>query len=139
MPRTRLARASVLGIVTVAALLLTGCAGGQSTAEACAVVQTTTQKAAEDFMESVSEFDGDHTATADATEKLAASFAVAHDKITNADVKKTIEAAEKALVAYAAEVRTAADDPDNVNPDSLTEVLGKTETALSEVSTACTS
>ena len=139
MPRTRLVRASVLGIVTVAGLLLTGCAGGQSTAEACSIVQTTMEKAQEDLGESVTSFGSDPAAGADAVDELAASFSGANDKITNPEVKKTTNAAEKALDAFAVEMRTAADDPDNVDSDALTTALEGIQTTFADVQSACVS
>jgi hypothetical protein len=138
LPSTRLARASVLGIVTVAGLLLTGCAGGQSTVEACAVVQTTMEQAQEDLSESVASFGSDPAAGADAVDDLTASFAGANDKISNPDVKKSTNAAEKALDAFAVEMRAAADDPDNVDSDALTDALEGIQTTFADVQTACT-
>lgn len=138
MPRTRLARASVLGIVTVAGLLLTGCAGGQSTVEACAVLQTTMEKAQEDLSESVTSFGSDPAAGADAVDDLATSFAGANDKISNADVKETTDAAEKALDSFAVEMRSAADDPANVDSAALTDALDGIQTTFADIQTACT-
>jgi hypothetical protein len=138
MPRTRLARASALGIVTVAGLLLTGCAGGQSTAEACSIVQTTMEKAQEDLRESVTSFGNDPAAGAGAVNELAASFSGANDKISNAEVKKTTNAAEKALHAFAGEMRTAADDPANVDSESLTGALEGIQTTFADVQATCT-
>jgi hypothetical protein len=137
VPRTRLAGASALGIVTVAGLLLTGCAGGQSTAEACAIVQTTMEKAQEDLSESVASFGSDPAAGADAVDELAASFSGANDKISNAEVKKTTDAAEKALDTFAGEMRTAADDPANVDSQALTEALEGIQSTFADVQTAC--
>jgi hypothetical protein len=137
VPRTRIARASALGIVTVAGLLLTGCAGGQSTAEACSIVQTTMEKAQEDLSESVASFGSDPAAGADAVDELAASFSGANAKISNAEVKKSTDAAEKALETFAGEMRTAADDPANVDPTALTEALEGIQTTFADVQTAC--
>lgn len=139
MPRTRLARASALGIVTVAGLLLTGCAGGQSTVEACAIVQTTMEQAQEDLSESVASFGNDPAAGADAVDELASSFADANEKISNADVKKTTDGAEKALDAFAGEMRAAADDPENVDSEALTDALDDIQTTFTDVQDACTS
>jgi hypothetical protein len=139
VPRTRIARASVLGVVTVAGLLLTGCAGGQSTVDACAVVQTTMEKAQEELSESVASFGNDPAAGADAVDELAESFASANDKISNADVKKSTDAAEKALDTFAGEMRAAADDPDNVDSEALTDALDGIQTTFADIQTACTS
>jgi len=128
----------VLGLVAVTGLLLTGCAGGQSTVEACAVVQTTMEKAQEDLSESVASFGNDPAAGADAVDDLAASFADANDKISNADIKKTTDAAEKALDTFAGEMRAAADDPDNVDSKALTDALDGIQTTFSDIGTACT-
>ena len=139
MPRNRLASASVLGIVTVAGLLLTGCAGGQSTAEACAIVQTTMEKAQEDLSESVTAFGSDPAAGADAVDDLTTAFTGANDKISNPEVKKSTNAAEKALDAFAVEMRAAADDPENVDSEALTDALDGIQTTFADVQTACTS
>jgi Asp-tRNA(Asn)/Glu-tRNA(Gln) amidotransferase B subunit len=138
VPSTRLTRASVLGIVTVAGLLLTGCAAGQSTAEACTIVQTTMDKAQQDLSESVASFGSDPVKGADAVDDLVASFSSANDKISNPEVKKATDAAEKALGAFAGEMRTAAEDPANVDSKALTDALGGIQTTFADVQTACT-
>ncbi|GHD47781.1 hypothetical protein D9V29_06420 [Mycetocola manganoxydans] len=137
MPTLRSARVSALGILAVAGLLLTGCAGGQSTADACTIVQTTMEKAQEDLSESVTSFGSDPAAGADAVDDLAASFSGANEKISNEEVKKTTNAAEKALDAFAVEMRAAADDPENIETTALTDALGDIQTTFADVQTVC--
>lgn len=137
MPTLRSARVSALGVLAVAGLLLTGCAGGQSTADACTIVQTTMEKAQEDLSESVTSFGSDPAAGADAVDDLAASFSGANEKISNEEVKKTTNAAEKALDAFAVEMRAAADDPDNIETTALTDALGDIQTTFADVQTVC--
>lgn len=137
MPTLRSARVSALGVLAVAGLLLTGCAGGQSTADACTIVQTTMEKAQEDLSESVTSFGSDPAAGADAVDDLAASFSGANEKISNEEVKKTTNAAEKALDAFAVEMRAAADDPENIETTALTDALGDIQTTFADVQTVC--
>ena len=137
MPRNRTTTASVFGIVAIAGLMLTGCAGGQSSAEACTVVQTTMVQAQEDLSESVASFGSDPAEGAKAVDKLATAFAGANDDITNADVKKTTDKAEKALDAFAAEMQKAADDPANVDSKGLTDALDDIETTFADVQKVC--
>lgn len=138
MPRTRSARVSAFGILAVAGLLLTGCAGGQSTADACAIVQTTMEKAQEDLSESVASFGSDPAAGADAVDALAESFSGANEKVSNEEVKKTTNAAEKALDSFAVEMRAAAEDPENIETTALTDALGDIQTTFEDVQTVCT-
>lgn len=137
MPRNRISTASVLGVLTVAGLMLTGCAGGQTATEACAVVQTTMVKAQQDLSESVTSFGADPEAGAQAVNDLASAFSDANDSISNAKVKKSTDKAEKALDAFASEMEKAAADQANVDSDALTDALDDIKTTFSGVQDAC--
>ncbi|MBG6239099.1 outer membrane murein-binding lipoprotein Lpp [Mycetocola sp. CAN_C7] len=137
MPRNRFRTASVLGVVAVGGLLLTGCAGGQSTADACSIVQTTMVQAQEDLSASVAEFGNDPEAGATAVDDLATAFSDANGKISNTEVKTTTDKAEKALDAFAAEMEKAAADQANVDSDALTDALGDIETTFTDVQEVC--
>ena len=137
MPRNRITIASAAGVLAVAGLMLTGCAGGQSTTEACTIVQTTMVQAQEDLSASVASFGNDPVAGADAVDDLASAFSGANDKISNADVKKATDGAEKALDAFAAEMKKAAADQANVDSDALTGALDDIQTTFTGVQDVC--
>ena len=137
MPRNRTSTASVIGILAVAGLMFTGCAAGQSTAEACTVVQTTMVQAQEDLSESVASFGNDPEEGAKAVDKLATAFAGANDEISNAEVKKATDKAEDALTVFASEMDKAASDPANVDSDALTDALDDIQTTFADVQTVC--
>ena len=137
MPRNRIPLTSAVGVLAVAGLMLTGCAGGQSTAEACTIVQTTMVQAQEDLSESVASFGNDPVAGATAVEDLATAFTGANDKISNAEVKKATDGAEKALDSFASEMKKAAADQANVDSDALTGALDDIETTFTGVQDVC--
>lgn len=137
MPRNRLPIASAAGVLAVAGLMLTGCASGQSTTEACAIVQTTMVQAQQDLSESVASFGNDPVEGAAAVDDLASAFSGANDKISNAEVKKATDDAEKALDGFAAEMEKAAADQANVDSDALTGALDDIETSFTGVQDVC--
>ena len=137
MPRNRITTASVFGVLAVAGLMLTGCAGGQSAPEACAVVQTTMVQAQEDLSESVTSFGSDPVAGAQAVDDLATAFSDANASISNAEVKASTDKAEKALDAFASEMEKAAADQANVDSDALTDALDDIKTTFTGVQKAC--
>ena len=137
MPRNRMTTASVLGLVAVAGLMLTGCAGGQSAPEACAVVQTTMVQAQQDLAESVTSFGSDPEAGAQAVNDLASAFSDANGSISNAEVKASTDKAEKALDAFASEMEKAAKDQANVDADALTDALDDIKTTFTGVQDVC--
>jgi hypothetical protein len=127
----------VIGILAVAGLLLTGCAGGQSQAEACTIVQSTLEKAQTELTESVSSFGDDPVAGSEAVTKLANSFSDANDKITNGDVKPESTKATEALDTFAAEMETAAADPNNADQTALTDAIGNVQTTFTDLQEVC--
>ena len=137
MPRNRLPITSAVGVLAVAGLMLTGCAAGQSTTEACTIVQTTMVQAQQDLSESVASFGNDPVAGADAVDDLATAFSGANDKIDNAEVKKATDDAEKALDSFAAEMKKAAADQENVDSEALTDALDDIETSFTGVQDIC--
>ncbi|MET1052363.1 MAG: hypothetical protein ABWX65_06970 [Mycetocola sp.] len=137
MPRNRFTTASVVGALTVAGLMLTGCAAGQTSAEACTIVQDTMVEAQADLSASVTEFGNDPVAGATAVDDLATAFSDANSKISNAEVKKATDEAESALDAFAVEMEKAAADQANVDADALTDALGDIETTFTGVQDVC--
>ncbi len=137
MSRNRTTSVSAIGILAVAGLLLTGCAGGQSRAEACTIVQTTLEKAQTELTESVSSFGDDPVAGAEAVQKLATDFSDANDKITNGDVKPESTKATEALNGFADEMETAAADPTAADQTALSDAIGEVQTTFADLQTVC--
>lgn len=135
--RNRTTSVSAIGILAVAGLLLTGCTGGQSQAEACTIVQTTLEKAQTELTESVSSFGDDPVAGAEAVNKLATSFSDANDKITNGDVKPESTKATEALNGFADEMETAAADPASADQTALSDAIGEVQTTFSDLQAVC--
>jgi hypothetical protein len=94
-------------------------------------------KAEQDLSESVTSFGSDPATGADNVDALVTAFSGANDKISNAEVKKATDAAEKALDTFAGEMRSVADDPENVDATALTDALEDIETTFADIQTAC--
>ncbi|MCP2030100.1 outer membrane murein-binding lipoprotein Lpp [Okibacterium sp. HSC-33S16] len=137
MSRNRTASASAIGILAVAGLLLTGCAGGQSKAEACTIVQDTLEQAQTELTESVSSFGDDPVAGAEAVTTLADSFSDANDKISNSDVKPKSSDATKALDTFAAEMETAAADPEAADQTALSDAIADVQSTFTDLQEVC--
>lgn len=127
----------MIGILAAAGLLLSGCAGGQSQAEACTIVQDTLEQAQTELTESVSSFGDDPVAGSEAVTKLANTFSDANDKITNGDVKPESDKATKALDTFAAEMETAASNPDNADQTALSDAIGDVQTTFGDLQKVC--
>jgi uncharacterized protein YukE len=133
----RTARASAIGLLAIAGLLLTGCAGGQSKADACTIVQNTLEKAQTELTDSVSSFGDDPVAGSEAVTKLAGSFSDANDKITNGDVKPKSTDATKALDTFAAEMETAATDPASADQTALSDAIADVQSTFTDLQEVC--
>ena len=135
--RNRTAKASAIGILAVAGLLLTGCSGGQSQAEACTIVQDTLEKAQTELSESVSSFGDDPVAGSEAVNKLAKSFSDANGEISNGDVKPESTKATEALDAFAAEMETASADPSSADPTALSDAVANVQSTFADLQKVC--
>ncbi|AWB87110.1 hypothetical protein [Mycetocola zhujimingii] len=137
MSRNRTTSAATIGIIAVAGLFLTGCAGGQSKAEACSIVQTTLEDAQTELTDSVSSFGNDPVAGAEAVTELSETFSEANDKITNEDVKPESTKATEALSGFAEQMEIAAADPDNADQTALTDAITEVQTTFGDLQTVC--
>lgn len=128
---------SAIGLLAVAGLLLTGCSGGQSQAEACTIVQDTLETAQNELTDSVSSFGDDPVAGSEAVTKLANRFSEANEKITNSDVKPESTKATEALDAFAAEMETAATDPASADQTALGDAITDVQTTFGDLQEVC--
>ena len=115
--RTKLA--SVIGSLAVAGLLLTGCAGGQSKADACNVLIEGLDTLQTELSDNVSELQADPEAAAKAIDKTADKFSDNVDKISNDEVKKTADKADGALGDLSDAFGDYAEDPENADTSKL--------------------
>ncbi|PSL36665.1 hypothetical protein CLV49_0262 [Labedella gwakjiensis] len=133
---TRTAR-TVAGLFAVTALLLTGCSGGQSTAEACAQLNSELEDASTELTSSISNMASDPEGAIAALETFQASFSETVDGITNEEIKDLGENTEDALADYIEATSDAVDDPENADSEALTDAIENFQTQTSAFNEAC--
>jgi ABC-type glycerol-3-phosphate transport system substrate-binding protein len=135
--RARTKTISIIGSFAVAGLLLTGCAGGQSKADACNELNKSVESLQDELTSSVSNLSSDPSAASDAIDKLAKSFSESTGKVTNDEVKPSADKANKAITSMADEFGKYADDPTAADPTALSESATDVQTTFSDLATLC--
>ena len=115
--RTKLT--SVIGALAVAGLLLTGCAGGQSKADACNALIDGLDTLQTELSENVSDLQDNPDAAAEAIDKTADKFSDNVGKISNDEVKKPADKADGALSDLSDAFGDYAEDPENADTAGL--------------------
>ena len=133
---TRAARAAA-GIFAVSALMLTGCSGGQSKAEACEQLNSELTDASTELTSSISNMATDPEGAIDALETFQGTFSETVDGITNEEIKELGENTEDALADYIEVTSDAVDDPDNADSEALTEAIENFQTQTTAFNDAC--
>lgn len=95
LKRTSIAAALVGAAMTT--VLLTGCSGGQSKAQACSDMAKQVSSVSSDIQSNASSLASNPQKAADAISKLDSSFKAAADKVSQADVKTAAEKASSSL------------------------------------------
>ncbi|WP_022887178.1 hypothetical protein [Glaciibacter superstes] len=131
--------ASVIGSLAVAGLLLTGCAGGQSKADACTVLIEGLDTLQTELSENVSELQADPEAAAAAIGKTADKFSENVGRISNDDVKKTADKADGALGDLSDAFGDYAEDPENADTSALQDSATAVQDSFMDLQKTCSS
>lgn len=131
--------ASVIGSLAVAGLLLTGCAGGQSKADACNVLIDGLDTLQTELSENVSELQADPEAAAEAIGKTADKFSENVGKISNEDVKKSADKADGALGDLSDAFGAYAEDPENADTSALQDSATAVQDSFMDLQKTCSS
>ena len=121
----------------IAGFLLSGCAGGQSKADACKELESGIQQLQTELTESSSSLATDPDAASEAISKLADTFSDNAEKVTNDEVKPTADKAEKAISAMSDEFEKYADDPASADVNALTESATDVQTTFTDLGKVC--
>ena len=130
---------SVIGSLAVAGLLLTGCAGGQSKADACTVLIEGLDTLQTELSENVSELQADPEAAAEAIGKTADKFSENVGRISNDDVKKTADKADGALGDLSDAFGDYAEDPENADTSALQDSATAVQDSFMDLQKTCSS
>lgn len=133
--RTKLA--SVIGSLAVAGLLLSGCVGGQSKADACTVLIDGLDTLQTELSANVSGLQDDPEAAAEAIGKTADKFSENVDKISNDEVKKSADKADGALGDLSAAFGDYAEDPENADTTALQDSASAVQDSFMALQKAC--
>lgn len=130
---------TVAGILAVSALLLTGCAGGQSKAEACKQLNSELADASTELTSSISNMASDPDGTVAALETFQGKFEKTVDGLTNEEIKDLGEDLEESLGDYIEVTSDAVKDPENADSAALTDAIEDFQTQTTAFTKACNS
>lgn len=130
---------TVAGILAVSALLLTGCAGGQSKAEACKQLNSELTDASTELTSSISNMASDPDGAVAALETFQGKFEKTVDGITNEEIKDLGEDLEESLGDYIEATSDAVKDPENADSAALTGAIEDFQTKSTAFTKACNS
>lgn len=140
----RTASKMAVAITTIAlAVGLSACSGGQSTADACKIINTEARQIATDANGAMSSIGSDPTAAVNALKKASADLKKVGDKVTNAEVKTAWNGFTKAYDNIATVVDDAAsaikDDPSKASGvmSKLTDASTKIQDAGKALDKVC--
>lgn len=128
---------SLIGALAITGLLLTGCAGGQSKADACKVLESGLTDLQSDLTSSLSDAATDPEGASEALQTVSDKFSENVAKVSNDDVKKVADDADKALSTLVSEFKVYAADPTTADTTALTDASTDVQDTFTELSTVC--
>jgi gas vesicle protein len=134
---TRTKTTSLIGAIAVTGLLLTGCAGGQSKADACKILETGLTDVQEDLTSSLSNAATDPEGASKALETVSGQFSDNVAKISNKEVKDAADDADEALGTLVSEFKTYSADPTNADVSALTDASSEVQETFTDLSKVC--
>ena len=137
MSFSRSKSASLIGALAISGLLLTGCAGGQSKADACKVLEKGLTNVQDDLSSSLSNASTDPEGASKSLQAVADTFSDNVSKVTNDEVTPAAEDADGALTALVDEFAKYASDPTGADVDALTAASTDVQTTFTELGKVC--
>jgi gas vesicle protein len=134
---TRTKTTSLIGALAITGLLLTGCAGGQSQADACKVLESGLTDMQSDLTSSLSDAATDPEGASEALQTVSDKFSANVSKVSNDDVKDVADDADEALSTLVSEFKTYAADPTSADTEALTEASTDVQETFTELSKVC--
>ncbi|KJC63654.1 hypothetical protein SAMN06295879_0399 [Agreia bicolorata] len=128
---------SLIGALAITGLLLTGCAGGQSKADACKVLESGLTDLQSELTSSLSDAATDPEGASKALQTVSDKFSENVSKVSNDDVKKVADDADKALSTLVSEFKTYAADPASADTTALTGASSDVQNTFTELSKVC--
>jgi hypothetical protein len=128
---------SVIGALAITGLLLTGCAGGQSKADACKVLESGLSELQGDLTSSLSDASTDPEGASKALQTVSDKFSGNVAKVSNDEVKDVADDADEALSTLVSEFKTYAADPTSADTTALTDASTDVQDTFTELSTTC--
>lgn len=128
---------SLIGALAITGLLLTGCAGGQSKADACKVLESGLTDLQSELTSSLSDAATDPEGASEALQTVSDKFSENASKVSNDEVKGAADDADKALSTLVSEFKTYASDPTNADTTALTDASTSVQETFTELSTVC--
>ena len=137
MSFSRSKSASLIGALAVAGLLLTGCAGGQSKADACKGLESGLTDVQNDLNSSLSSASTDPKGAVKSLQTIADTFSDNVSKVTNDEVAPAAKDADKALTGLVDEFKKYADDPTSGDSNAMTSAASDVQTTFTELGKVC--
>jgi gas vesicle protein len=137
MRLSRTKTTSLIGALAITALLLTGCAGGQSKADACKVLESGLTDLQSDLTNSLSEAATDPEGASEALQSVSDKFSDNASKVSNDEVKKVADDADKALGSLVSEFKTYSKDPASADTTALTDASSDVQDTFLALSKVC--
>jgi gas vesicle protein len=128
---------SLIGAIAVTGLLLTGCAGGQSKADACKILETGLTDVQNDLTSSLSDAATDPKGASEALQTVSDQFSENVGKIENKEIKDAADKADDALSTLVSEFKTYSDDPTNADVSALTDASSGVQESFTDLSKVC--
>jgi gas vesicle protein len=128
---------SLIGALAITGLLLTGCAGGQSKADACKVLESGLTDLQSDLTSSLSDAATDPEGASEALQTVSDKFSDNVSKVSNDEVKDVADDADEALSTLVSEFKTYAADPTSADTTALTDASTDVQDTFTELSTVC--
>lgn len=137
MSFSRSKSASLIGALAVAGLLLTGCAGGQSKADACKGLESGLQDVQSDLSSSLSSAATDPEGAVKSLETIADTFSDNVSKVTNDEVAPAAKDADKALTGLVDEFKSYSKDPAKADSSAMSSAANDVQTTFTELGKVC--
>jgi gas vesicle protein len=128
---------SLIGALAITGLLLTGCAGGQSKADACKVLESGLTDLQGELTSSLSDAATDPEGASEALQTVSDKFSDNVSKVSNDDVKDVADDADEALSTLVSEFKTYAADPTTADTTALTDASTDVQETFTELSKVC--
>jgi hypothetical protein len=128
---------SLIGALAITGLLLTGCAGGQSKADACKVLESGLTDLQGELTSSLSNAATDPEGASEALQTVSDKFSGNVEKVANDDVKDVADDADEALSTLVSEFKTYAADPTSADTTALTNASTDVQETFTELSKVC--